>query len=247
MERFAGRRRLVNRRGVAISSYTAMLYLGCTLGIFAGGAAAGSLGLDPSRFVVAATLLLVPALAGARLLYVAEHWGAYRDEPRRVWRRADGGGALYGGLLLAFAVSAPLLPALEIPFRSFWDAASFTMLVGLAVTRLGCLMNGCCGGRPTSGMFGVSLPDHEGVWERRFPTQLLEAGWALVVLVGAATALAHAPFPGSILLGVLSAYAAGRLFLEPARDPSPGLWLNVVISALLLVGSSLLIVAGGAG
>ena len=91
------------------------------------------------------------------------------------------------------------------------------MLIGLACTRVGCLMNGCCGGRRSSRWVAVRLPDEQGDWQTRIPTQLLEAGWAVLVLTGAVLARPGAPFAGAVFLGVVAAYGAGRLVLEPTR------------------------------
>jgi phosphatidylglycerol---prolipoprotein diacylglyceryl transferase len=246
LDRWAGRRYLVRWRGIDVPAYTAMLYLGCVAGVLAGAVVAGSFGLEGSRFALATIILLIPAFAGARLWFVLEHRSVYRNDLRRAWRRAEGGSALYGGLLLSLAVSVPVLALFEIPFWTFWDAAGFTMLVGLILTRVGCLMNGCCAGRLTSGPLGVRLPDHHGVWERRIPTQLLEAGWATLVLVGAALLRAGRPFAGAVLVGVLAAYGAGRLLLEPTRASagSGGSRANVAFSALLFVSGSMALTAG---
>lgn len=214
---------------VRVSSYVAMLTLGCVAGTYAGLAVAVHDGLDGARFVVATAVLLVPALAGARLLYVATHLEHYRAEPRAIWRRADGGSALYGGLALAVAASAPVLWALGLPFAAFWDAAAVTMLVGLAITRLGCRMNGCCGGRPY------------GVRGRRYPTQLLEAGWAVAVLALVLALRPADPAAGELFAAVIGGYAAGRMLLEPLRDspdPRRSVAVNGTASALLLVAAA---------
>jgi prolipoprotein diacylglyceryltransferase len=247
--RLAGRRYLFDRRGVDVPSYTAMLYFGCVAGVLAGAAVAGSAGLERSRFALTTIVLLIPALAGARLWFVLEHWSVYRREPRRIWRRSEAGAALHGGLPLSVVVSVPLLALVEIPFWRFWDAASYTMLIGLIFTRVGCLMNGCCAGRAAPGRLGVWLPDHDGVWQRRIPTPLLEAGWAALVVAGAALAHSSRPFAGAVFLGVLAAYGAGRLLLEPTRASagSGGSRANLMFSALLILGASIVLVAGWPG
>jgi prolipoprotein diacylglyceryltransferase len=57
-----------------------------------------------------------------------------------------------------------------------------------------------------------------GVWERRMPTQLLEAGWATLILVAATQIWHKLPFDGALFLFVASGYASGRLILESTRD-----------------------------
>jgi phosphatidylglycerol---prolipoprotein diacylglyceryl transferase len=145
--------------------------------------------------------------------------------------------ALYGGLILAVAVSVALLPLASVRFWTFWDAASLTMLVGLFFTRFGCLVNGCCGGVATSRWFGVNLPDDKGRWGRRISTQLLEAGWALLALGVALEIAGQLPFKGFLFVMVLGGYGAVRLLLEPTRAYAAGRRANVAASAALLVAS----------
>ena len=204
--------------GWRVHSYPAMLYVGIVLGIYAQLGAARSLDLDAGRTLAATLLLLTTALLGARLLHVVAHWPVYRADPARILRFAEGGASMYGGVLVAVPLSVLLLPLLGLPFGAFWDTASFTMLVGMIVTRAGCFLNGCCAGRPTASRWGVSLPDYRGVWRRRVPLQALEAAWGLGVLAGACGLWSRRPFGGAVLLFTLGAYGAGRILLEPLRD-----------------------------
>jgi phosphatidylglycerol:prolipoprotein diacylglycerol transferase len=205
-------------QGVRIYSYPAMMYLGMVLGIVAGNYAANLRGLDSARVLVAMLLLTIPGLIGARLLFVAIHWGLYRREPRRIWRRSEGGAALQGGLVLAVAVSVPLLGAIGVPFAAYWDVATFTLLIWLIFARVGCLLHGCCSGRPSQAWFALNLPDHRGIWRQRIPTQILEAGWAALLLLGAAGLSNQPLFPGAVFLAALGAYALGRFALQRTRE-----------------------------
>jgi phosphatidylglycerol---prolipoprotein diacylglyceryl transferase len=200
-----------------LSSYKAFLSLGIAIGLEFGFQAALWEGLPGRAFLICAGILLVPALVGARLWFVVAHLSRYRHDPRRIWDRTGGGMALYGGLLAALASSAFLLPALAIGFTRFWDAASLTMLAGMAVTRIGCLLNGCCAGRPTAGRLGWVLPGRTG-WVRRFPSQVVE-GVLAAALFGAETALlASGPPAGTVFLSVLCLYGAIRWLSEPLRE-----------------------------
>jgi phosphatidylglycerol:prolipoprotein diacylglycerol transferase len=216
------RKVLFSWHGVPVYSYPAMLYLGLLAGVFSGVWVAQDSGMNADRFAVAMLILLVPALVGARLYFVFTRWDVYRREPRRIWRRSEGGMAMYGGLILAVPLSFPLLRAMDLPFGAFWDAATFTMLLGMAFTRVGCLLNGCCGGRPATGWLALDLPDDRGMWEPRYPTQLIEMTFALLLFAAAFTLRKSAPFPGAILCSAVIAYGAGRFFLERLREDETG-------------------------
>jgi prolipoprotein diacylglyceryltransferase len=205
-------------RGIKINSYPVMLYLGLTFGMVAGDFMANRAGLPAARVLGAIILLTMFGLLGARLLFVATHWSVYRREPWRIWRRSEGGAAVQGGLVLAVMVSPPLLMVLHLPLGAFWDVTTFVMLIWLIFGRIGCLMHGCCSGRPSSGPFTLELPNQIGIWRRRFPTQLLESAWALLLLLGAIGLSRRAPFPGAVFLAAIAAYGMGRIALEPLRE-----------------------------
>ena len=98
-------------------------------------------------------------------------------------------------------MSVPLLVALGLPFATFWDAGALGFLAAIVCLRIGCFLNGCCCGRRCG----------------RIPTQLLEAGWAALLLVGATLAADRMPFAGALFLSTLAAYAAGRFLIDFGR------------------------------
>jgi len=200
-------------------AYKVMLYLGCVAGVYAGAAVADGRGLNPSRFALVTIALLIPAFVGARAWFVLRHLDGYRNSPARIVARGEGGAGLFGGLLVAVAVSVPVLHLAGLPFWTFWDAASVTMLVGLLITRFGCLVNGCCAGARTDSWLGMVLPNAAGERERRYPTQLFEAGLAAVVLL-CALAVRNVLPDGTLFVGVVAVYCSGRLVLESLRESS---------------------------
>ena len=212
------RRVLFHWFGRPVHSYPAMLYLGTVLGFYAQLYAAVSTGLDAESTLAATLLLFILALFGARLLHVVANWPFYRKDPGRVLQFSSGGASMYGGLLLAVPLSLPLLAALGVPLASFWDTASFTLLIGMIITRVGCFLNGCCAGRPSSGWWGINLPDCQGVWRRRVPAQILEMALGLVVLAGVVLLWGRPSFQGALFLYTIGAYGAGRIALESVRE-----------------------------
>jgi phosphatidylglycerol:prolipoprotein diacylglycerol transferase len=194
------RKILFSCNGLHVYSYPAMLYLGMLAGVFAGAHVAQLSGMNPNRFAAAIVLLIIPALVGSRLFFVFAHWDAYRHDLSRIWRRSEGGMAMYGGLIVTVPLSIPLLRTMHVPFGQFWDSATFTILLGMIFTRIGCLLNGCCSGRPTSAWFGFNLPDQRGIWRRRIPTQILEMTWATAIF-GAAILMRDHKLPAGAMSG----------------------------------------------
>jgi phosphatidylglycerol:prolipoprotein diacylglycerol transferase len=223
--------------GFKVPSYAGLLYIGMVAGVFAGVWAAHEGGLDTVRVYLATVILMIPALLGARWFYIASHWQLYRDDPRRILKRRDGGAALYGGLTLVLPCSLPVLAGLGLPLQEFWDASVFTMLVIMIFGRVGCLLNGCCAGRPTKSWMAIRLPNHCGVWTRRLPTQCLEAAWGTMLLEVALLAWRRMPFPGALFLTSAGGYALGRLALESTREEAMArrFTVNHAISVLILV------------
>lgn len=220
--------------GRPIHSYPAMLYLGTVLGIYVQLYAALSIGFDIAATLFVTLILFTLSLAGARMLHVLMNWRIYRKDPRRIFQFTGGGASMYGGLLLAAPLSLPLLAVFGLPPGTFWDLASLTILVGLIVTRIGCFLNGCCAGRPTSSRWGMYLPNCRGAWRRRIPVQILEMAWGLFILTGAALLWGHSTFHGALFLYVIGAYGVGRIVLETWRDEPDrisGMSVHRVISA----------------
>jgi phosphatidylglycerol:prolipoprotein diacylglycerol transferase len=211
-----------------------MLYVGIVLGTYAQLIIASQLGLDLSHVLAASLILVASALFGARLLHVVPNWRHYRERPADILAFSSGGASMYGGLLLGVPLSVAVLSLLDLPFGLYWDTCTFTMLIGMVVTRLGCFLNGCCAGRATAGPLGFHLPDYHGVWKRRIPSQALEAIWGVLAIAAAALLWGRLPFEGAVFLFALGFYGLGRIILEPLRDRPDrvaGLSLHRVLSA----------------
>jgi prolipoprotein diacylglyceryltransferase len=230
---------LFHWHGYRVFSYPAMLYVGTVLGVFAGNQAAHAAGLDAFHVWIATMTLFAAALAGARLLYVAIEWHRYRRRPRRIFDPNQGGAAQYGGLLVAVPLSWPLLAALGVPYGGFWDVAAITILVAMTFTRVGCLLNGCCAGRPVR-TFGLMLPNTRGEWRRRVPAPILEIALAVALLMLGLRARPLLPAPGALFLLVAGGYAVGRLALETLREhpaDTPAFNIQHALSLAIAVAS----------
>jgi len=223
---------LFHWRRIVIHAYPAMLSLGAVFGIVVGTLAAPSRGLDPRRVHAVMLLLLFPTLVGARLLFVVSHWTHYRGRLAAMWPRADGGAALYGGLLTSLPLSVPLVAVFGIPLGAFWDTAALAILIGMTFTKLGCLLNGCCAGRPSQSAVALYLPNvrRSGVPTSRH--SLSRPPWRCSCLLGATAIWDRVPFEA------VTAYGIARWGLEAEReivDSVGARSLHRIISLMLVV------------
>ncbi|MDA0301042.1 MAG: prolipoprotein diacylglyceryl transferase [Chloroflexi bacterium] len=88
-------------------------------------------------------LVGVPSgIIGARALFVAEHWAYYGQNPADIFAIAEGGisvwGAVLGGVLGSFLFA--MWRGYEL--RKGLDIASFGLITGMGIGRLGDLVNG---------------------------------------------------------------------------------------------------------
>ncbi|GAA3514723.1 prolipoprotein diacylglyceryl transferase family protein [Georgenia daeguensis] len=107
----------------------------------------------------------------------------------------------------------------ELPLGALLDVTAPGLLFAMAVGRLGCLLGGCCVGRPTTSRWGIWSSDRR-VGIRRIPVQLLES--ALSAVLGTLALLVVLQLPtsgdGLVLVATVAAYVLGRQLLFPLRS-----------------------------
>jgi phosphatidylglycerol:prolipoprotein diacylglycerol transferase len=153
------------------------------------------------------------ALIGARLFHVIDHADHYAARPLEVLAIWQGGIAVYGGFAGALAGAVLAARRASLPIWPFLDAAAPGLLLGQAIGRIGCLLNGDAWGAPTGGSWGVIylhpgayLPDALlGVPTHPYP--LYEAALDLVVLAALLTAGRRPARAGTRFLPGAAGYA----------------------------------------
>jgi hypothetical protein len=131
-------------------------------------------------------------------------------------------------------VAAALLASLQLPVLAYLDVTALGIGVFLAFGRCGCLMVGCCQGKPHKWGIRYGLEhSREGfpdwyVGARLFPVQALEALIvALIVIAGAASIIDRNPAGTAWSLYVV-AYSTARIWLEELRgDGVRPYWLRL--------------------
>jgi phosphatidylglycerol:prolipoprotein diacylglycerol transferase len=113
----------------------------------------------------------------------------------------------------------------QIKGMSLWklaDALAPSVALGYFFGRFGCLMNGCCYGRPTDLPWAIHFPsDHETKGVGVHPTQIYDSILNLALYAGLAWLYRRKKFDGQILSIYLMTYAVLRSFVEFFRGDYP--------------------------
>jgi Fe-S-cluster containining protein len=135
------------------------------------------------------------------------------------------------------------------PILPYLDAAALGLGMTIAWGRVGCLMNGCCHGRPHR--WGVAYgPEHADcgfpsylLGVRLFPIQGVEALWTLGAVAFATYSVLSGQAAGLAFATYAVLYASGRFFIELHRgDPrrpyvgglSEAQWLSLIVPGAIV-------------
>lgn len=202
-------------------------------------------------------LIGIPSgILGARVLFVAEHWDHYRDNLGDILAITEGGISVWGAVL-----GGVLFPLLYALWRRWdvWkglDAASVGLIAGLAIGRIGDLVNGEHLSRATDLPWAVVYTDPDSP---AFAHSLLVGGhhpattyemFALFAFLGVAIYLARGPWqsrPGLTFFLFLGVYAALRFVLSELRLDSAGTFIaGITVPQLVAIAVFILAVVPAA-
>ena len=199
-------------------------------------------GIAPEKIMDAGPWLILGTVVGARALYVITYWReGFAGKPlTEIFMIQHGGLVYYGGLIGATLATIIYLRARKLPLWKFGDALAPSVALGYFFGRFGCLMNGCCYGRPTTCPWAIHFPaDHETHGAGVHPTQIYDSILNLGLYAALAWLYRRKKFDGQIFALYLMGYAVLRSFVESFRGDystdhihnllTPAQWISVGI------------------
>lgn len=174
--------------GFPIYSYGVMMllaFIGATYTMTVLGARQG---LDKENVVELALWLILVGIVGSRLGYVFQNLHFYGTHPLQILNLRGGGMTLITGVILSSIALAYYFRSHKIPFMNGLDMVAAPCLVGMAIGRIGCTLNGCCFGKLTTSKTFLALTYPAGVLPAgltpgpRYPVQLYEMSLDLILL-----------------------------------------------------------------
>ncbi len=167
------------------------------------------------------------------------------------WARFYAGGlTYYGGFVAASVAAWFLLRADKFPFWKAADMAGMVVPLGLGFGRMGCLLAGCCFGKPWVSNLAIHFPENspasEGQWKAGLlptmnaeslpvhPTQIYESAASLAI---AAFLMFYfhgrKRYDGQVFLAFVALYSIARFVIEFVRADDRGGFLGLSTSQLV--------------
>ena len=207
---------------------------------------------------------VISGIVGARLFYVTEYWQEMLFDHTGQLSLINvlyinwGGLTVFGSILGGALGASIFMLRNKMPVLRTFDLMAPAMALGLAMGRIGCLLNGCCFGSVTDVSWGIVFPADSPAYLHQImhgqlhpdalcalpvhPTQIYSSFLALL-LCGTLLVLGSLRFyrqrGGMVFASFLILYSAGRFFIETIRtdeDSFFGTGLTISQNVSIVVG-----------
>ncbi len=230
---------------VTLTWHGLTIALGLALGTVIASRYAKRSGLDSDALFSAGLWLVAAGLAGARLVYLAENDAAALLQPGE-WLGARGF-SFYGGMIFGTLAAGVVLWRRGLGAR-YLDAMAYGFPLGMALGRVGDLINGEHYGAPTDAPWGIrytspaaEVPSPDIAYHAGGLYEIVLALLVAAALYGLGKRLRK---PGALLWTAIALYGAGRFVMFFYRVDSEPLalgldttqWISLVLVAVALAG-----------
>jgi phosphatidylglycerol:prolipoprotein diacylglycerol transferase len=244
---------------LTVHTYGVMITVAFIVAIFVADKRAQAIGLSRNFALDISFLILIFSLACARLTYVVLHWDEFADHPWDIISPIQHNGTIgIAGLVLLGGVVGGVLTAVvyvrikKMSLPIVLDILVPSLAIGIAIGRIGCFMNGCCFGCPTSLPWGCvfseeSLAGYIYPHTHIHPTQLYDSALMVIIFILLLRYDKRAHPQGRTFALFLMTYGIARCWVEGIRWYEPEMvagfigpvritFSRIVSVLLLLVG-----------
>ena len=208
---------LVRFGPLTIHTYGVLVAAGFLLGLALAVKQAKKEGIPQERIIDIGFYVLVAAIIGSRLLFVAVNAGHYLKHPLDIFKIWEGGLVFYGGLILAIPSALWYIRKHNLDAWRITDIFAPSLAIGHAVGRIGCFAAGCCYGRLSELPWAVTFHDPECLATTGIPlhpTQLYESAGELLNFLILITLRRYQSFKGQLFWTYILLYSLLRFVVE---------------------------------
>jgi phosphatidylglycerol:prolipoprotein diacylglycerol transferase len=211
---------------VVVKSYGVLLALSFGIGLLLSLARAKRGKIKPEIILDLFLVVLISSIIGSRFFYMIFHLeefqGRFFDMVNPIQSSGEigiGGLSMVGGVVLAIISGMIFLYFKKLNIWRIADLVSPTFPLGLAITRVGCFLNGCCFGKPTSSGCGVVFPSDSFAGylfpnTPLYPTQLFSSFLGGLIFVILILAERRKTFDGFTFFLMLMLYSIDRFIID---------------------------------
>lgn len=214
----------------SLRSYGVMLAIAFLVGILLAIKRASKRGISPKFMNDLSFIIVIASIIGSRFFYVVFHL----DEFRGHWLdiispvQSDGscgiaGLSMLGGVVLALLSGIFYAAYKRVDIYDLGDSVAPSIALGFGFGRIGCFLNGCCFGLPTSSKLGVIFPPGSPAGETfpqtpLIPTQLYASALGFIIFALLLLIERIAKPPKGVIFGLfLLLYGIDRFWLDTIR------------------------------
>ncbi len=226
----------------AVKFWGLMMAISVVIGLFISLKRAKKMGVNPDLVYDMVILVVVSSIIGSRIFYVIFHLDEFSGNWLDIINPFSGPGgfgiaglSMMGGVFLVVICAAVYSLIKKVKFSRLGDVIAPAFLLGAGITRIGCFLNGCCYGRPTTGPFGIIFPDGaagsfcdylsrmhpEQHFTGLIPTQLMASALGFILFFVVLVLERWKRFDGYTTWLVLALYSIDRFFVDQFRYYEP--------------------------
>ncbi len=237
---------LIDFHGFAIHTYGFFVALGVLAGIFMARHEARRVGLDDEKIVDLCFYVVIAAIVGSRLFYVATNPRFFFQHPLEIVKIWNGGLVFYGGFIAAGLLVIILLRRYRLPLGKTVDIAAVSLPLGHFFGRLGCFSAGCCYGKVCTYPWAVMFTRSDSLAPLDVPlhpTQLYSAISNLAIFFIIFSLRTKKRFDGQLFWIYVLLYGSTRSIIEYFRGDDRGGMIFHMLSISQAIGLSFAAIA----
>jgi len=143
--------------GIPVRGFGVMMMLAMLAGVGLAMYRAWQMGIDPEVITSLAMWMIFPGIIGARLFFIIEYWGEFKTL-LSLFDVTKGGLVVYGSVIGGVPFGVFYLVRRGLPVLAMLDIIAPGMVVGAALGRIGCFLNGCCYGGECDWPVAMTFP-----------------------------------------------------------------------------------------
>jgi len=220
---------LFTTESLSLPTYGTLYLLAFLASIFTIAHLSTRLGIPFWRMVDLGFMFAIAGEVGARITFLITEWPRFQDGTISLKQFFLAGRVVLGGVVVGTLFAMWLFHRYRLPVLPVCDAAITGVTLGMGIGRMGCLMAGCCYGKPTDLWWGITFTDPLAhafsgtpLDVPLHPTQILQALDAFVLFAFLYWMFGRRRFDGQVLALYFLLQGMSRFLVEFLRDDPRG-------------------------